>query len=306
MLTPTGERIELANGPARAEVGTIAATLCSLRIGGVAITEPIGVDESSAFCNGTVLVPWPNRVRDARWSHEGRVLQLDVTEPARGNALHGLLQFTEHEVRERTDASVTLGAAVAPQQGWPFLLDSWVRFELLPDGIDVTHGVANNGEASAPYATGSHPFLRIGDVPVGELSFSVPAASYFAVDDRLNPTGELAVTDTTFDLRKPRLVSDLKLDTAFGGLNTTDRVSAVLAARDGSTVTVLQDDDWEYLQVFTTDIYPGPDGPNTAIAVEPMTAPPDALNSGLGLRWLEPGELWEGSWGLRYSGGATR
>jgi aldose 1-epimerase len=71
-------------------------------------------------------------------------------------------------------------------------------------------------------------------------------------------------------------------------------------------VTVLQDDDWEYLQVFTTDIYPGPDGPNTAIAVEPMTAPPDALNSGLGLRWLEPGELWEGSWGLRYSGGATR
>lgn len=306
MLTPTGERIELANGPARAEVGTIAATLCSLRIGGVAITEPIGVDESSAFCNGTVLVPWPNRVRDARWSHEGRVLQLDVTEPARGNALHGLLQFTEHEVRERTDASVTLGAAVAPQQGWPFLLDSWVRFELLPDGIDVTHGVVNNGEASAPYATGSHPFLRIGDVPVGELSFSVPAASYFAVDDRLNPTGELAVTDTTFDLRKPRLVSDLKLDTAFGGLNTTDRVSAVLAARDGSTVTVLQDDDWEYLQVFTTDIYPGPDGPSMAIAVEPMTAPPDALNSGLGLRWLEPGELWEGSWGLRYSGGATR
>jgi aldose 1-epimerase len=306
VLTPTGERIELANGPARAEVGTIAATLCSLRIGGVAITEPIGVDESSAFCNGTVLVPWPNRVRDARWSHEGRVLQLDVTEPARGNALHGLLQFTEHEVRERTDASVTLGAAVAPQQGWPFLLDSWVRFELLPDGIDVTHGVVNNGEASAPYATGSHPFLRIGDVPVGELSFSVPAASYFAVDDRLNPTGELAVTDTTFDLRKPRLVSDLKLDTAFGGLNTTDRVSAVLAARDGSTVTVLQDDDWEYLQVFTTDIYPGPDGPSMAIAVEPMTAPPDALNSGLGLRWLEPGELWEGSWGLRYSGGATR
>jgi aldose 1-epimerase len=101
-------------------------------------------------------------------------------------------------------------------------------------------------------------------------------------------------------------VSDLELDTAYGGLNTTDRVSAVLAARDGATVSVLQDDDWEYLQVFTTDIYPGPDGPKTAIAVEPMTAPPDALNSGLGLRWLEPGELWEGSWGLRYAGGATR
>ena len=306
MLTPTGKRIALANGTARAEVGTLAAVLCSLRIGDIHLTEPIAAGDSPAFCNGTVLVPWPNRVRDARWTYDDRVLQLDITEPDRGNALHGLLQFTEHEVRERTDASVTLRAAVAPQHGWPFQLDSWVRFELLPDGIDVTHGVLNNGEVPAPYATGTHPFLRVGDVPVGELSFTAPAASYFAVDERLNPTGELSVEGTPFDLRSPRLVSDLELDTAYGGLNTTDRVSAVLAARDGSTVSVLQDDDWEYLQVFTTTIYPGPDGPKRAIAVEPMTAPPDALNSGQGLRWLEPGELWEGSWGLRYSGGATR
>jgi aldose 1-epimerase len=306
VLTPTGTRIALANGTARAEVGTLAAVLCSLRIGDIHLTEPIAADASPAFCNGTVLVPWPNRVRDGRWAYDGRMLQLDITEPDRGNALHGLLQFTEHEVREHTDASVALGAVVAPQHGWPFQLDSWVRFELLPDGIDVTHGVLNNGELPAPYATGTHPFLRVGDVPVGELTFTAPAASYFAVDDRLNPTGELAVTDTQFDLRQPRRVSELELDTAYGGLNTKDRVSAVLAAPDGSTVSVLQDDDWEYLQVFTTNSYPGPDGPKTAIAVEPMTAPPDALNSGQGLRWLEPGELWEGSWGLRYSGGATR
>ena len=102
-------------------------------------------------------------------------------------------------------------------------------------------------------------------------------------------------------------MGDLELDTAFGGLTTDGpRLRDCSSARDGATLTVLQDDDWEYLQVFTTNIYPGPDGPKTAIAVEPMTAPPDALNSGLGLRWLEPGELWEGSWGLRYAEGATR
>ena len=83
-------------------------------IGDVQLTEPIAVDASPAFCNGTVLVPWPNRVRDARWNYQGRELRLDITEPARGNALHGLLQFTEHEVRERSDESVTLGVAVAP------------------------------------------------------------------------------------------------------------------------------------------------------------------------------------------------
>jgi aldose 1-epimerase len=30
-----------------------------------------------------------------------------------------------------------------------------------------------------------------------------------------------------------------------------------------------------------------------------MTCPPDALNSGTGLITLEPGETWQGSWGLR-------
>jgi aldose 1-epimerase len=45
--------------------------------------------------------------------------------------------------------------------------------------------------------------------------------------------------------------------------------------------------------------------PGLAVAVEPMTAPPDALNSGQSLIWLEPGESSEGSWGLRYTPGAA-
>jgi aldose 1-epimerase len=51
--------------------------------------------------------------------------------------------------------------------------------------------------------------------------------------------------------------------------------------------------------VFSADA--GWDPPRQALAVEPMTAPPDALNSGQGLLWLEPEQSWEGSWGLRYS-----
>ncbi|WP_344788067.1 hypothetical protein [Arthrobacter ramosus] len=33
--------------------------------------------------------------------------------------------------------------------------------------------------------------------------------------------------------------------------------------------------------------------PATAVTVEPTTAPADAFNRGEGLRWLEPGEVWE-------------
>jgi aldose 1-epimerase len=30
-----------------------------------------------------------------------------------------------------------------------------------------------------------------------------------------------------------------------------------------------------------------------------MTCAVNAFNTGVGLRWLDPGETWSGSWGLR-------
>jgi aldose 1-epimerase len=51
-----------------------------------------------------------------------------------------------------------------------------------------------------------------------------------------------------------------------------------------------------WVQVFTPDDHPGR---GRAVAVEPMTCPPDALNSGIGLLTVAPGEEWSGSWGIR-------
>jgi aldose 1-epimerase len=39
--------------------------------------------------------------------------------------------------------------------------------------------------------------------------------------------------------------------------------------------------------------------PRRSIAVEPMTAPVDAFNSGQGLVTLQPGETFSARWGLR-------
>ena len=64
-------------------------------------------------------------------------------------------------------------------------------------------------------------------------------------------------------------------------------------------MSVWADDEFAYVQVYTTESYPGE---SKAIAVEPMTAPAEAFNSGQGLRWLDPGEQWELSWGIRFAG----
>jgi len=308
-ILPTGRGVVLERGGVRAEIGSVAAVLRSLTVNGADLTLPIPADRAPAMCNGIILSPWPNRVRAGRWVLDGAPQQLDITEPERGGALHGLLQFAEYDVTEQSADAVTLTATIYPQHGWPFLVETWVRYELDPDGLTATHGARNLSAVRAPYATGSHPYLKVGDAPIADLQLTVPASTYFAVDERLDPTGEVEVADTPYDVRTPQRVGGLAFDTAFGGVQHAEVANgrgdvAWLTAPDGSRTTLWQSTEWGYVQVFTTHLMPSPDGPIDAIAIEPMTAPPDALNSGQGLIWIEPGASWEGSWGLRYAGGA--
>lgn len=299
---PTGDQYRLrhdgAHGPVEAVITSVAATLRQLIVDGHDLVQ--GFDESVAapFGCGIVLVPWPNRVRDGRWVHQDAVQQLDITEVDRTNAIHGLLRNTPYQLVETSDDAVTLGAAVVPQHGWPFHLWTTVEYRLTGNGITVTHSVTNLGAEPAPYAVGTHPFLRVGDHGVDDLTLTAQAVEHVIVDDRLNPVG-LEPATGAWDLRVGRLVAELALDDAFRVEPDADGViRTVLSAPDGTETELWQEADWEWLQLFITRVFPTAGGPVTAIAVEPMTAPADALNSGVGLRWIEPGASWSGSWGI--------
>lgn len=304
MSTPTGEQFELiranAHHQSRASITELAAGLRVLSVDGIELIEGHGADEIAPYGAGTVLVPWPNRVEDGRWQYRGETQQLDLTEPSRNNAIHGLLRNTAYRVRERRADAITLGAAVYPQNGYPFQLDTTVRYELVDDGITVTHEIENTGSDAAPVAIGAHPFLRIGDIPTTELTLTVAATTHFVVDDRLNPTTEEPVEGTPYDLRAGARVGELTLDDGFGGVESG--LSHRLTAPDGRFVEVWSDPEFAYAQIFTTPIFPRAGQTTFAIAVEPMTAPVNAFNSGAGLRWVEPGERWSVAWGIRYSG----
>ena len=61
-------------------------------------------------------------------------------------------------------------------------------------------------------------------------------------------------------------------------------------------VTVWADETWKHVQLFTGD--PLPDVARRALAVEPMTCPPNAFRTGEDLIRLEPGERFTGTWGI--------
>ena len=168
----------------------------------------------------------------------------------------------------------------------------------------MRHGAVNLSPFATPYAVGAHPFLRIGDTPVDDLRLTVHADRRFATDDRLLPIAQRPVDGTMFDLRGGVRVGDVGglLDTAFSGVHHTPdgEVARLDDPVTGRRLSLLQDSDWRYLQVFTPTAFPGSDGrERQAIAIEPMTAPPDALRSGEGLVRLEPGARWDGGWALR-------
>ncbi|GAA1786207.1 aldose 1-epimerase family protein [Agromyces lapidis] len=306
MTQPTGEQFELetttSSGQIRATVTAVAAGLRTLSINGIDLVPPYGEDQPPPMAAGIVLVPWPNRIRDGRWSHDGVDHQLAITEPARSNAIHGLLRHTEYQPIARDRDSVTLAARIYPQLGYPFLLGTAVHYELVADGLRVTHFVENLGGEAAPVAIGTHPYLKIGGVPTSELTLRLDAASHIEVDERLLPTGEVPVEGTEWDFREGRRIGDLRLDDAFGELASDDgQVLHSLTAPDGRSVSVWADDEFGYVQVYTSHDFPGEDG-EIAVAIEPMTAPAEAFNSGRGLRWLGPGEEWQLSWGIRFEG----
>lgn len=300
MSAPTGDQYLLTRGGSRAAITQVAAALREFSIDGVALVQPYPESSTPPFAAGIVLVPWPNRVADGQWNLDGVQQQLDLTEPARDNAIHGLLRFTGYRVLDRAEASVTLAATVFPQHGYPFHLETTVRYELVEDGLAVTHGVTNLSQRSAPVAIGTHPFLTIGDADPRQFVLTVHAGTRYEVDARLNPTGTVAVGGD-FDLRGGRRVTELTLDTAFGDVATVDGVVASLRAADGREVRLLQDDNHRFVQVFITPHFPKGDGHTLAVAIEPMTAPPNAFNSGEGLKWLEPGESWSVGWGIQYA-----
>jgi aldose 1-epimerase len=299
MTSPTGIQLHLRRGEVAAQIAQVGASLRHLTVGGVDVVPPYPADIPTPGASGVVLAPWPNRIRDGIWQDGEKAQQLAITEPKFHNASHGLLRFTTYEIASQADDAVTLAATIVPQTGYPYLVETTVHYVLTDAGIDVTHTLTNRSETPAPVALGTHPYLTIGDADPRMLVLQLPAETYFETDDRMLPIGESPVSAGT-DLREGRRLGEVQLDTGYANLHrdADGFVRTRLTAPDGRTVTLQQGAGFTYVQAYTSTSYPGHE---LVVAVEPMTAPADAFNSGRGLRRLGRDESWSLEWGIRFS-----
>lgn len=299
-MPPTGEQFEITSGPTTAVVTEVGAGLRALTVGGRALVETFDPHGRPPRGLGSVLVPWPNRTAGGRWPWNGAQQQLALTEPGAGNAIHGLLRHVLYRVGARAPGELTLQAVVPVQPGWPVPLDTAVHYAADGTGLAVTHTVRNVGAAPVPFGIGAHPYLRAGDAAIDDCVLTLAADRSLPLAGGL-PTGPAVPVPTELDLRGGRRVGELDLDHAFGGCAPADGDTLVrhrLAAPDGTT-ELWAEPVFAWAQVFTP---PTLVGRGRGVAVEPMTCPPDALNSGIGLITLEPGQEWSGRWGIRLLG----
>ena len=298
-LAAMGEQFELALGDQRAVVTEVGAGLRSYSAGGRDLLDGFGPDEMVHSGRGQVLMPWPNRIEDGVYEFDGRSHQLALTEPTARNAIHGLVRWVAWTASEREPSRIVMAHAVHGQPGYPFQLELELEYALTEDGLRVRTTATNAGTAACPFGAGAHPYLTLGTPTVDPLVLSVPAGTVLVSDDRGIPTGSGPVEGTERDFRSARPIGDTVLDHAFTEIERDDDGLARVRVHEpesGAALTLWVDGAYGYLMVFTGD--PLPDVNRRALAVEPMTCPPNAFRTGEAVIRLEPGASFTGTWGL--------
>jgi aldose 1-epimerase len=230
-----------------------------------------------------ILFPFPNRIRDGRFTFEGRTYQLPANNGP--NAIHGFAMDADWDVVEHgttADGAFLTGRYQISKQSpasrplWPADAVLQVRYSLAGRRLSMVVSASNPTADNLPCGFGIHPYFRLPFSPGGDPEHTrviLPASNYWVLKDFL-PTGEIRAVDPRLDFRKGQPIKGLKLDDVLTGLT-------VPGARGAARLLDL-DKKAEFQLTFSHGIrelvvFTPADRPDV-IAVEPYTQTTDAIN----------------------------
>jgi len=292
-------QIEIARGEHRVGVVALGGGLRSYEVAGRELLDGFPPGERPTSGRGQVLAPWPNRIENGSYEFDGKRLQLPLTEPENGNAIHGLVRGATWNLVDLAADSVILDYVLEPQPGYPFTLALTIEYALSDAGLTVTTAARNVGTDTCPYGAGQHPYLTLGTLTVDTLQLRVPGEVVVVSDERGIPVRSESVDGTEYDFRAGRTIGGTVLDNVYTDLErgTDGRARVLLDDLAGDAgMTLWVDEAYPYLTVYTGD--PRPDVARRSIALEPMTCPPNSFRTGESLIRLEPSESTASTWGI--------
>lgn len=302
----SGAQHSLRAGDYCADIAGVGASLRTLRHRGRDLIAPFDADSMRPAMQGAILVPWPNRIEDGTYVFDGSGHQLPLNEIAATNAAHGLVAWQAFTPCSVGEDALVLSSAIEPQPGYPWPLRVDVTFALSEDGLQQEVAVTNCSETAAPVGIGGHPYL-VAETPtrrvVDEWMLEVPADDVLLTDPvRHLPAGlvEVGHDDGRFDFRRARALRGATVNNAFTSLRRDGmgltRVRVLNRAGEGAEIG--WDERAPWVQIYTADEQ-ADEGHRCAVAVEPMTCPPNAFRSGVGVISLGAGVRTTAGWAIR-------
>lgn len=255
------------------------------------LSLPGGVD---AFVAGhttglPLLAPWANRLGGDRYRAMRVAVDLrdvpGVHRDGSGLPMHGTMlgprpwEVTRLEASRPDDAdgaprgdrgAASLGLRFAYGEhrellaAFPFPHDLEVEATVTATGLRLATTVRPTGRRSVPVSFGWHPYFQLPGVDRDDLVLELPPRERLEVDDRQVPTGAT--------VREPATTVRLAGRTFDDGYRLGRFRRFALAGR-GRRLSITLDDGYPCAQVFAP-------ADQAHVAIEPMTAPADALVTG--------------------------
>ena len=303
----SGEQYEITLGTHRAEITEVGAGLRSYTVDGRDVIDGYHRDEMCPSGRGQILAPWPNRLEDGAYDFGGQRHQVPLNEPDAHNAIHGLVRWDAWTVRDRQPEHIALEHRLHPRPGYPFSLVLTVEYTLSDDGLAVRTTALNGGRDACPYGSGaasvSHPRRN-------RRHPDAPSARGEGVAQRFARPSERRCQCGRNSLRLPSAATHRRHHP--GPLLHRPRPRCgrcrawvELREQDGDEgITLWVDRSYPYLMLFTGD--PLPDVARRALAVEPMTCPPNAFRTNTAVISLAPGEATSARWGITHQAVSRR
>jgi len=230
-----------------------------------------------------LLHPWANRLAGLRYRAAGRDVTLDPSSPLLHLDGHGLPIHGVPWARLAWDVVEAGPERLAARLEWdrpdllavfPFPHVLAMTAALGPLGLTIETTLSAGPDGPVPVAFGFHPYLGLPGLGRADWRLTLPEMSRLVLDADAIPTGA-EVPFAAFDAPLGRRTFDdgfaLGSDGARFGLGGAGRLVSV-----------------EFLEGYRFAQIYAPEGQDL-VALEPMTAPADALRSGRALTVIEPG-----------------
>lgn len=276
----------------------LGASLLNLRAAsGRPVLRPVDLADvrTSSQCACFTLLPYSNRIRDARFPFAGREIQLRPT-TSDGLAQHGDVRNRPWQVARVSGTQLRgdFDSRAFGDMNWPWAFTACVEYRLHGPHLDLSLTLTNADTREMPAGMGFHPYLARRETDGTDPTLAFDAALTYDTDTRQLPLGSARPVQRE-DFRRPQPVGERTLDqvyTAWDGVARLDWGSRAL--------TLTADAVFSHLVVFTA-----PDG---SLALEPVSHATDALNlaargvGGVDLRTLVPGQSLAGTARLTLEG----